>query len=184
MQQIASFAQLRASIMRWSLFTVPLCVGLGLLSAAASGSGPADPWFAGLDKPAIYPPPIAFPLVWTALYVLMGFSLALLAVARGSRGRTSAVVAFAVQFAINLAWSPVFFGWHRITLALAIILVLIIATVIAIALAWRVRRLAGALLIPYLLWLCFASLLNLQFLQMNPYADGAAAPAPVVRMTL
>lgn len=184
MQQIASPAQLRASIMRWSLFTVPLCVGLGLLSAAASGSGPADPWFAALDKPATYPPPVAFPVVWTALYVLMGLALALLAVARGARGRTAAVAAFALQFAINLAWSPVFFGLHRITLALVIIFVLIIAVAITIALAWRVRRLAGALLLPYLAWICFASLLNLQFLQLNPYADGTAAPAPVVRMKL
>ena len=85
MQQIASTAQLRASIVRWTLFTVPLCLGLGFLSGRAAGSAADNPWFAMLDKPAIYPPPIAFPIVWSTLYVLMGVALALIAAARGAR---------------------------------------------------------------------------------------------------
>lgn len=183
MQQIASTAQLRASIVRWTLFTVPLCLGLGFLSGRAAGSAADNPWFAMLDKPAIYPPPIAFPIVWSTLYVLMGVALALIAAARGARGRGLAVGVFAVQLALNLAWSPVFFVAHKMTLALAILVALIVALGVTIALAWRVRRTAATLLLPYLLWVCFASLLNLQFLQLNPGADGADAGA-VVRVQL
>lgn len=184
MQQIASNAQLRAIIARWSLFTVPLCLGLGFLSARAAGSVPDNPWFAVLDKPALYPPPIVFPVVWSFLYVLMGVALALVASARGAQGRWLAVGAFAVQLALNLAWSPVFFVAHRLTLALGIIFALIVMLTITIALAWRVRRMAAALLLPYLAWVCFASLLNLQFLQLNPTADGAEGPGAVVRVQL
>ena len=184
MQQIASNAQLRAVIVRWSLFTVPLCLGLGFLSASVSGSVPDNPWFAMLDKPALYPPPLVFPVVWSVLYVLMGVALALIASARGARGRGLSVGAFAVQLAVNLTWSPVFFVGHRLTLGLAIIGVLIVLVGVTIALAWRVRRLAAALLLPYLVWVCFASLLNLQFLQLNPGADGADAPAAAVRVQL
>ncbi|MEL4881524.1 TspO/MBR family protein, partial [Shewanella algae] len=92
-------------------------------------------------------PPLAFPIVWSVLYILMGFALALLCAARGAHGRGLAIGAFAVQLAINLAWSPAFFMAHRITLALGLILALIVALTITIALAWRVRRLAGALLL-------------------------------------
>jgi tryptophan-rich sensory protein len=173
MQQIASTAQLRASIVRWALFTVPLCLGLGFLSVRATGNAEDNPWFVMLDKPAIYPPSIAFPIVWSVLYALMGIALALLASARGARGRGIAVAAFALQLAVNLTWSPVFFVAHRLTLALAIIVVLIVLVAVTIALAWRVRRSAAALLLPYLAWICFASLLNLQLLQLNPGADGA-----------
>ena len=184
MQQIASTAQLRAVILRWALFTVPLCLGLGFLSARVAGSVPDNPWFAMLDKPALYPPPIVFPIVWSALYVLMGVALALIASARGARGRWLAVGAFGVQLALNLAWSPVFFTAHRLTLALLIIYALIIALGLTIALAWRVRRSAAALLLPYLAWVCFASFLNLQFLQLNPAADGADGSGAVVRVQL
>jgi tryptophan-rich sensory protein len=184
MQQIASTAQLRAIIMRWALFTVPLCLGLGFLSASAAGSVPDNPWFTMLDKPALYPPPIVFPLVWSFLYVLMGIALALIASARGARGRGLAVGAFAAQLALNLAWSPVFFTAHRLTLALLIILALIVVLGVTIMLAWRVRRSAAALLLPYLVWVCFASFLNLQFLQLNPGADGADASGAAVRMQL
>jgi tryptophan-rich sensory protein len=166
------------------LFTVPSCLGLGFLSGRAAGSAADNPWFAMLDKPALYPPPIAFPVVWTALYVLMGVALALIAAARGARGRGVAIGAFVVQLALNLAWSPVFFVAHRLTLALGIIVALIVVLAIAIALVWRVRRMAAVLLLPYLAWVCFASFLNLQLLQLNPGADGADGSGAVVRVQL
>ena len=82
MQQLASPAQLRAAIARWALVTVPLCLALGFVSASASGSVPDNVWFAMLDKPALYPPPIVFPIVWSVLYVLMGVALAQVCAAR------------------------------------------------------------------------------------------------------
>ena len=184
MQQLASSAQLRAIVLRWTLFTVPLCLGLGFLSARAAGSVPDNAWFAMLEKPALYPDPLVFPIVWSVLYVMMGVALALVAAARGARGRGLAVAAFAVQLMLNLSWSPVFFAAHRLTVALGIIVALIVVLGVTIALTWRVRRMAAVLLLPYLAWVCFASLLNLQFVQLNPGADGADGSGAAVRVQL
>ncbi|WP_226018627.1 TspO/MBR family protein [Novosphingobium sp. FKTRR1] len=184
MQQIASPAQLRASIIRWSLFTVPSCLGLGFLSGRAAGSVPDNPWFAALVKPALYPPPLAFPIVWSILYVMMGLALALVCSARGARGQGLAVTAFVVQLLVNLAWSPAFFMMHQISLALGLIVALAVALLVTTVLFWRVRRVAGMLLLPYLAWVCFASSLNLQILQLNPQADGASGSGATVRVEL
>src|SRR6478735_6499495 len=91
------------------------------LSGQYAGSGPDNPWFAALDKPAIYPPPAAFGIVWSVLYALMGFALALVCAAWGARYRLPAILAFLLQLALNLAWTPVFFAGHEITLALIVL---------------------------------------------------------------
>lgn len=184
MQQLASPAQLRAAIARWALVTVPLCLGLGFVSASAAGSVPDNAWFAMLDKPALYPAPIVFPIVWSILYVLMGVALAQVCAARGARGRLVAALTFAGQLALNLAWSPVFFAMHRMTVALGIIVALIVVLGLTIALFWRVRRGAAMLLLPYMAWVCFASLLNWQFIAANPGMDGVAGPRAMIRMQL
>lgn len=174
MTELASPAQLRAAFLRWALFLVPGILALGYFSGLASGSGAGNPWFLGLTKPALYPPPATFGIVWTALYVLMGLALALVVTARGAAGRGAAIAIFAVQLALNLAWSPVFFGLHQITAALGLLVVIDLA-VLACVLAFRkVRPLAAALLLPYLGWVLFATLLNWQFLEANPGADGQA----------
>lgn len=173
MNFLASREQLRASLMRWTLVCVPLSVLLGFLSGRLSGSGPGDPWFDALVKPAIYPPPATFAIVWPILYAAMGFALALVGSAWGARGRGLAIAMFALQFLVNLAWSPVFFGAHRIAGGLIVLALLDILVVVTIVLFWRVRKLAGALLLPYLAWILFATALNHQFLRLNPGADGA-----------
>jgi translocator protein len=89
-----------------------------------------------------------------------------------------------VQLLFNLAWSPVFFAEHEISLALAIIVALDVAVVITIVLFWKVRRTAALLLLPYLAWILFATLLNWQFLQLNPDADGAEVSNAVQRIEL
>jgi tryptophan-rich sensory protein len=91
---------------------------------------------------------------------------------------------FVVQLAINLAWTPVFFGLHEIKIALAVILALDVAVLITTALFWRVRRLAGWLMVPYVLWILFATVLNWQFLELNPQADGANTSYAVQRIEL
>jgi translocator protein len=184
MRYLASPAQLRASLLRWSLFTVPLLFGLGFLSSRISASGPNNPWFTELAKPALYPPPATFGIVWSVLYVLMGVALAMVASASGARGRRLAVAVFAIQFLLNLAWSPMFFALHQMTWALALIGVMIVLTVIMVPLFSRVRPVAAALLLPYLAWICFAALLNYQFLAMNPEADGAQGSGAAVRVQL
>ena len=184
MNRLASPAQLRASLMRWALFLVPAVVLLGFLSSQYAGSTADNPWFAALDKPAINPPPATFGIVWPALYALMGFALALVCAAWGARYRVPAILAFVLQLALNLAWSPVFFGEHQITGALVILGALDLAVLLTLVLFWKVRRVAGLLLLPYLAWILFATLLNWQFLQLNPDADGAQVSNAVQRIAL
>lgn len=177
MTALASRGQLRASVVRWALFTVPACMLLGYLAGTLAGtlapSGSENQWFAALDKPGIFPPPMWFGIVWTILYAVMGFALALVCAAWGARLRGAAVALFGVQFVVNLTWTPVFFGMHQITVALGILLALDVLVIATIALFWRVRRLAALLLLPYLAWILFATLLNYEFLRLNPQADGA-----------
>jgi tryptophan-rich sensory protein len=170
--------------MRWTLFMVPGVLLLGLLSTRLSGGGINDAWFAGLTKPAFYPPPVVFALVWIVLYLLMGLALAMVAAARGASMRTAALTAFGVQLALNLAWSPLFFGGHRIVAALVLIVVLDLAVIATIVLFQRVRPVAALLLLPYLGWILFASLLNWQFHVANPQADGKDASGAVTRIQI
>lgn len=182
MTMLASRGQLRASFIRWALFTVPLIVLLGFLAGQAGG--PDTPWFQALDKPGIYPPPATFGIVWTILYVMVGFALALICAAWGARGRTLALIVFAVHFAFNLAWTPVFFGMQEITGALIVLGLVIVTLIATIILFWKIRTLAGVLLLPYLGWVLFAFVLNWQFLQLNPDLDGGLPDAPVERVRI
>tara|TARA_B100000678_G_C18156407_1_gene481109 strand:+ start:554 stop:1108 length:555 start_codon:yes stop_codon:yes gene_type:complete len=182
MTTLASRAQLRASFIRWALFLVPAVVLLGFLSGQLAGTGEGDPWFAALVKPDFYPAAELFPIVWAILYVMMGLAFALVCSAWGARGRTIAIVAFVVQFLMNLAWTPLFFGQHEITYALYLIVGLSVMILITMILFFRVRKLAAVLLIPYLAWSIFAAYLNYEILELNPEADGAETTGAVQRI--
>lgn len=184
MNLLASPGQLRASLLRWLLFCVPLVLVLGFASGMVAQSGPGNVWFDELIKPAAYPPPAAFGIVWTILYVMLGVALALILSARGARGRGAAVIAFVVQLALNLAWSPVFFAAHLMTVALILIAVLLLAATVTAMLFARIRPVAGLLMIPYLLWLAFAMYLNFAFLQANPAMDGVQRSGAVERFDI
>lgn len=183
MNMLASRGQLRASFIRWALFLVPLIVLLGFV-AGQLGPGPESAWFQALEKPSIFPEPKWFGIVWSILYVMIGLSVAMVASAWGARGRTAALIAFAVHFLLNLAWSPIFFGMQQMTAALVIIGLMIVSLVVVIALFWKVRRFAAFLLLPYLAWVCFATLLNYEFLQLNPDADGGSSGEAVERVRI
>lgn len=172
MTGIASRSQLRMSFLRWALVTVPLILLLGIAAGRVSDS--RDGWFAALVKPEAMPPAWAFPVAWSILYVMMGFAVAMILHARGARGRGVALGLFGAQFLLNLGWSPLFFGAHKVDLALLVIvamLALAIATTVAFG---RIRKLAAWLLVPYLAWLCFASILNYQIAALNPDAETLA----------
>ncbi len=182
MTELASSGQLRAAFARWALFLVPAVLLLGFVSGRMAQSGPGNPWFDALVKPSIYPPPQAFGLVWTVLYVMMGLALAMIAAARRARWRGLAMGAFVVQFLLNLAWSPVFFAAHRISGGLVLLGVLDAVLLVTLVLFARIRPLAGWLLAPYLAWVLFATWLNWQFLIANPDADGRQASGAVQRI--
>lgn len=177
MNVLASPAQLRASFIRWALFTVPLVLLIGF--AAGQLGGPDTVWFAGLEKPAIFPPPMWFGIVWSVLFILIGLSMAMVASAWGAPGRAAALGVFGVHFLITQSWSAVFFGMQDMASGLIVLGVAIASLLGALALIFRVRRVAAVLLLPYLGWLCFAAALNYQFIAVNPDggaqgADGAA----------
>jgi len=184
MSELASAGQLRMSFLRVALVTVPLILFLGILSGALAGSGYGNPWFAMLAKPAAMPPGWVFPVVWTLLYILIGFALAMIVWARGASGRGIAIGLFALQFALNLAWSPTFFAAHMMGGAFAIILLMIVLTIVTTLAFARIRARAALLMLPYLLWLCFAAWLNHSIETLNPGAETLAPGAGSTQVQL
>jgi benzodiazapine receptor len=158
-------------IWKKALITVPAIVIVGFLMGIVSNSGFANGWYADLAKPSFQPPGWTFGAVWTTLYTMMGIALAVVLDAPPSAERSRGLFLFGAQLVLNFAWSPIFFGAHRIDLALVVILVtsaLVTATIISF---WRIRPLAAALLLPYLAWLCLATVLNHETGRLNPGAD-------------
>ena len=184
MTELALPGQLRVAFLRWALVLVPAILMLGFFSGMVAGSGPGNPWFDDLVKPAIYPPPAAFGIVWSILYVMMGLALSLIGSARGAPGRGVAIAMFGVQLLLNLAWTPLFFGAHQITAALVLIAVLDVAVIVTILLFRKIRPLAAWLLLPYLVWVLFASALNYEFLRANPDADGRVNSGAATRVVI
>lgn len=138
----------------------------GAVGAVASIN--AGDFYRQLDRPDWAPPAWMFGPVWTVLYILLGLSAWLVWRDRGFRGAPAALAVFLVQLAANALWTWVFFAWHRGGLALAEILVLLCLIVANVGLFWRARPMAGILLLPYLLWISFATLLTNAVWQRNP----------------
>ena len=148
-----------------------------LVSFAASAVGAvasihARSFYAQLIQPQWAPPGSVFGPVWTTLYVLMGIAAWLVWCAGGFRAHRQALSLFLLQLGLNALWSWLFFAWHLGALALVDVLVLWLFILATIVFFWRVRPLAGALLIPYLLWVSFASALNYSVWQLNPQLLG------------
>jgi translocator protein len=142
---------------------VAVCLAAGALGGAVTA--PAIPgWYAGLVKPSFNPPNWLFAPVWTALYLLMAIAAWL--VWRRGNARTPLML-FALQLVLNSIWSLLFFGLHRVDLALLDI-VLLLGTIVATAVAFRPRSAVAALLLaPYLAWVSFATVLNFAIWRLN-----------------
>lgn len=125
-------------------------------------------WYSALNKPAFTPPGWVFGPAWTALYIMMAVA-AILVWRRGwdTPGVRLALVLFAVQLALNLSWSPVFFGLHQLGWSVVIILALLAAIIATTVAFFRVSTIAGLLFVPYLLWVSFATVLNITIWRMN-----------------
>lgn len=177
MSGFATSRQQRASIWRTALITVPVVVIIGSLMGYLSGSGYGNAWFAALDLPEITPPGWVFGTVWPLLYVMIGLSLAMVLTARGAQGRTFALILFFVQLIANFAWSPVFFGAQQVALALYLIIFILMVTIATTFAVAPIRKAAAWLLVPYMIWLSFASILNYQINQRNPQAETLVLPS-------
>ena len=139
---------------------------VGGVSALAAG-GDFVSYFRALRKPPLTPPPAAFGPAWTTLYLLMAVA-AWLVWRQGIEQRSVlALGIFVAQLVLNALWSIVFFGQHRLGWALLEIALLWTTILLTLVLFWRIRPLAGALLLPYLAWVAFASYLNAGIWRLN-----------------
>lgn len=172
------------SFARWALVTVPGVLLLGFLSGSSVPAGAGNPWYAALAKPAITPPDWVFPVAWTILYVLLGLALAIVLNARGARGRGAAVALFVAQLAANLVWQPLFFGGHRVVLALVVIGVMVVLALAATFSFARIRAIAAWLMVPYLAWIVFAGVLTWRIHQLNPNAENLVPSAASTQIAL
>lgn len=148
----------------WLLVSFTAAVG-------AVASANAGPFYGRLARPDWAPPAALFGPVWTVLYLMMGVAAWLVWRERrpgGARGARGALTLFVIQLVANALWTWLFFAWQRGALAsaeIALLWLLIAATVVAF---WGIRPLAGALLVPYLLWVSYATALTLAVWRMNP----------------
>lgn len=142
-----------------------------LLSFAAAAVGAvasinAESFYSQLERPTWAPPSWVFGPVWSTLYALMGVAAWL--VWRSPGPRTGALALFVVQLAANALWSWLFFAWHLGGLATVEVLVLLALIVATTAAFWRHSRLAALLMVPYVLWVSFASALTWTIWRANP----------------
>lgn len=152
------------------LTTLLICIGLPLAVGAVSGIATASglgEWYMGLEKPSFNPPNSVFGPVWTILYLLMGISLFLVWRAPAGEARRRALLIFAVQLALNFAWSFLFFHFRQVGAALVDIALIWVAVLLMILAFRKVRPVAGYLQIPYLLWVSFATALNAALWRLN-----------------
>jgi tryptophan-rich sensory protein len=143
---------------------IPLIVG-GLSAWVTSGSMER---FSQLRKPPLSPPEWAFPVVWTALFLLMGFASYLVLMSSGPSHRIRrAMYWYAVQLVFNFCWSILFFNLSLYLAALVWLVILWFLILITAVQFYRLSRLAGALILPYLLWVIFAGYLNFFIYRLN-----------------
>lgn len=146
------------------ILVIPALGAVGGIVTASNIAG----WYEGLQKPPRTPPNGVFGPVWTLLYLMIGVSLALIwhRVPAGPEKRRALVI-FAVQMLLNLIWTPVFFGAHRLLVALFILGALWIGILLTILAFRKLDRTAAWLLVPYLLWVSYASYLNAGIFWLN-----------------
>ena len=151
----------------WKLALIVLISqGVGILGSYFTVSQ-IPTWYAFLQKPSFSPPNYIFAPVWTTLYFLMGLSLFLVLEEKLKKHRNKIIILFAIQLLLNFTWSFVFFGLHNPVLAFINITMLWGSIILLIYEFWKYSKSASLLLVPYLLWVSFASILNLFIIVLN-----------------
>ncbi len=152
--------------------TTIAAVGAVAATAAIGGVGadPGSAWYRSLRKPRWQPPPPAYALVWTPLYVTIAYAGARALARALSRDRSQLAGGLLLDLALNAAWTPLFFRARRPRAALAEIACLDIANVLLIRQTWRADRTAAVILLPYVGWTAFATALNAEIVRLNPSA--------------
>jgi len=151
----------------WSLLIsfIVVCNLIGAVGAIWTSSDGS--WYRGIKKPSFNPPSWVFGPVWTLLFTLMGISLYIVWTSPSSNIKLIALVLFAIQFVFNIAWSYLFFGLNKPLWSFIEILLLLVFILGTAVYFFRVNKTAGYLLIPYFLWVSFASFLNYRIWKLN-----------------
>jgi len=144
-----------------------ICLAIGSASGIATASS-VNTWFVTLNKPSFNPPSWLFAPVWTVLYALMGVAAALVWHEGWEKSTVkNALLFFGIQLLLNSLWSILFFGIKRPDLAFIEIIILWVVLLITILKFTKIKKVAGYLLIPYILWVSFATVLNGAIWQLN-----------------
>ncbi|HIH32055.1 TPA: tryptophan-rich sensory protein [Candidatus Woesearchaeota archaeon] len=146
------------------IVSIVICLLMGFI-AGMSTSKSIDSWYSKIKKPSFNPPNWIFGPVWTILYVLMGISLYLMWTSKIDN--RLAIMFFVIQLVLNFLWSYLFFSMHNPLLAFIDIALLWIMIILTMIYAYPVSQTASLLMIPYILWVTFASILNLSIYLLN-----------------
>ena len=141
------------------VFSIIICQAAGLIGALFTSSSVGS-WYSTIQKPAFNPPNWIFGPVWTTLYILMGVSLYVILTKRRNRKVKIGLTLFGIQLVLNSLWSFLFFGLERPLFGLIEIPILWVFILLTIIQFWKIDKKASYLLIPYLLWVTFAAVLN------------------------
>jgi len=152
----------KTNFLKLSLAIV-LCLSAGFIGSFFTVTG-VNSWYTTINKPVFNPPNWVFGPVWTFLYILMGISLYNI---WNSKKNKSALMFFYAQLALNTLWSILFFGFENPLVAFVEIIILWAAILITIIKSYRISKAASYLLIPYILWVSFASVLNFSIYLLN-----------------
>ncbi|HOF79824.1 MAG TPA: tryptophan-rich sensory protein [bacterium] len=152
----------------WPKLIGSLVITLGAGWLGSSLTRPNNSWYANINRTVLTPPNWLFAPVWTILFCLMAAALYIIWSGRNKKKtRKKAVQLYFGQLAANIAWSGIFFGLQSISLAfIEIVFLLILITYCLVAFS-RINRAAGYLMLPYFLWVCFATVLNLSLWLIN-----------------
>lgn len=153
------------------ILSLLLCLGIGIIGSFATETGPGS-WYQAINKPAFTPSGIVFSIAWTFLYILMGLSFYIIwsqpqKYRKDPELKKSAIIFCILQLVLNLSWSFLFFSLKSPIAGLICIFALLGLVAITIIKFYKLNEKAAYLLIPYMLWLCFATILNFMVYILN-----------------
>ncbi len=149
------------------IISVIICLTIGFVSGMSTTDAISN-WYVNINKPSFNPPNWIFGPVWSILYTMMGVAAGLIWHEGLERKEVKfALGIFAVQIVLNALWSTLFFGMENPQLAFFEILLLLVMIIFTIVKFRQIKPIAGSLLIPYLLWVSFATILNFSIWQLN-----------------
>lgn len=149
------------------IIAIVLCESVGIISGLLASAN-NNLWFDTLNKPTWNPPAYLFGPVWTTLYLLMGISLGLIWNSKATEeSKRNAYFLFAIQLFLNFWWSIFFFNFHSPALALLDIILMVITIILTILSFSAFSKIASWLLVPYIAWVSFATILNFSIWNLN-----------------